>query len=232
MDLESAKAHVKLSVGGSPSYVDPGKTAAERIVDIVNDAGRQMYMRAWRFRERAKTLDVTANSRTVSLQWTESLPQFEEIVSINRTSDGSEIELVTPEEMDSRFDAADGNTGTALAMAAIGWTSSRPHLLVWPTPAATETSAIRMRFRCAWPTVAYNASDALELPIPTYVDALYLAYIRAFALGYEDDGLATRLAEVEAGPILQTALMKDGIVQRDVGRLRPQRGRRFRRRVG
>jgi hypothetical protein len=40
-------------------------------------------------------------------------------------------------------------------------------------------------------------------------------------MAYEDEGLSQRLVEIDAGPILAGALTKDGILQRDIGRLRP-----------
>ena len=84
-----------------------------------------------------------------------------------------------------------------------------------------------MRYRKYWNPVTTGWGDDTTLSFPSYVDSLFTAYLRAYAQGYEDEGIPTRIAEIDAGPLLQTALMKDGITQRDVGRLRPLRGRGF-----
>ena len=72
-------------------------------------------------------------------------------------------------------------------------------------------------------------ADSRGLEIPRYAEPLFIAYLRAFAQGYEDEGINQRLLAIDQGPIYQTVAMKDGIQSRDVGRLKPQRGRTFRR---
>jgi len=228
MNLGEAKSHVQHAIGGYPS-VAPLQTVEQRTVEVINHAGRQLFSRPWKFRESAGTLNANASLRVISL------PKFyEEMVSLTRTVDGEPVELATPEDMDRLYD---GNSGTSISgyinRASVAWVSGTPQLLVWPTPTSSETRVLRLRYRRAWETIpdpdgSAPWSNARQLDTPTYAEQLFIAYLRAFAVGYEDDGLNERIAVVEAGPMLQTALMKDGIQSRDYGRLTPQRGRTFR----
>jgi hypothetical protein len=228
MNLGEAKSHVRHAIGGYPS-VAPGQTVNQRTIEVINHAGRHLYARPWRFREATATLNTNADLRTVGMP-----RRYEEVVSLTRTVDGEAVELTTPEDMDRLFD---GNSGTSISgyinRATIAWVAGNPQLLVWPTPRASEESVLRLRYRQSWDNIADpDGSDAWgdtrRLDPPPYAEQVFIAYLRAFAVGYEDEGLNERIAVIEAGPLLQTTLMKDGIQSRDVGRLKPQRGRTFR----
>lgn len=226
MDLPVAIAHVRHSIGAYPS-VAPGQTADERVAEIINHAGRQLYSRPWRFREQAITLDTTATLRVVALP-----DAFDELVTLTRTVDGKPLEMGTVEDLDQLADALGGtNVSGYLARASVAWTGGSPQLLIWPTPTTSETGVLRMRYRKSWTSVTGEdvGDNTGTISLPAYAEQVFIAYLRAFAVGYEDEGMTARLAEVEAGPILQTTLMKDGIQNRDVGRLKPQRGGTFRR---
>lgn len=254
MLVKEAKAHVQLAIGSKPSFVDPLQTVDERIIEIINHAGRQMYTRPWRFREMHTSLDVGANSRAIALP-----NGFDSLVSLTRIANGGSVEMTTAEDIDRMTDSKSTSIGTNIQYAAMSFLSSKPYFLVWPTPKASEERVLRLRYHRRWaqlpkyivdpdtggsPTLnpdsvssnpatgdsAIGWTNDTDLGFPAYVDALFIAYLRAYAIGYEDDNMSMRVAEVEAGPILQTALMKDGIQVRDLGRLKPQVGRPFRRR--
>ena len=89
------KRHVLLAVGGYPSLA-AGQTNAERLAEVVNQAGQYLFQRPWRFRERTSTLiSLVANQDYVSLP-----SDVEEIISlINRENIGFNIELVTPDHL-------------------------------------------------------------------------------------------------------------------------------------
>jgi hypothetical protein len=230
MLISVATSHVRHSIGAYPS-VAPGQTADERVAEIINHAGRQLYSRPWRFREQSTTLDTTADSRVVALPTSAALA-FEELVSLTRTVDGRPLEMSTVEDMDHLSDALGGtNISGYVSRASIAWTSGDPQLLIWPTPSSSDTDVLRIRYRKAWETITGTDVDTntKTIGMPGYAEQVFIAYLRAFAQGYEDESMTARLAEVEAGPILQTAMMKDGIQNRDVGRLKSQRGSTFRR---
>jgi hypothetical protein len=106
-----------------------------------------------------------------------------------------------------------------------------PRLDIYPTPQATTNDAIIMRYRAGWTAVSGETNavtpDTYIIPVPPYVEALLIAYCRAFAVAYEDEGLAARLIEIDNGPIWNAAAIKDGIAQRDYGRLNPVRSGAF-----
>jgi len=221
-----AKNHAVLAVGGYPSLA-PGQTRNQRLAEIVNQAGQYLFSRPWRFRERTgKVLAMTANQSYIDLP-----SDVEEILSIiSLQTLGYLIEMVTPDHMEQLRRLGITMTGPGITHAV--FTRSAPNdgsslpavrLDVFPTPTANVTEAIAIRYRAKWVVIADSAADSWEIQIPKYCDALFIAYCRAFAQAYEDEGLTGRLQEIDAGPILSTASTKDGLLQRDLGRMRPSR---------
>ena len=229
MNLGEAKSHVRHAIGGFPS-VAPGHTVPQRTVEVINHAGNYLYNRPWKFRESVAQLDTFAASRTMVLP-----SRYSELVSLTRTVDGEPVELATPEEMDQLLDATSGTAVAGyISRASVAYVAASPQLIVWPTPQATTSKVARLRYRVAWDTVPDPDSDGYwldtrGLEVPKYGEALFVAYLRAFAQGYEDEGINQRLMAIDQGPIYQTTAMKDGLQSRDVGRLQPQRGGTFRR---
>ena len=222
-----SKRHAILAVGGYPSLA-PGQTQASRLAEIVNQAGQHLFSRPWRFRERTtKYISLVADQSYVALP-----SDVEELLSIISTQSlGYLIEMVTPDHLEQLRQLGLTMTGPSITHACFarvpptnaGDALPAVRLDIYPTPTAAVTDAIAVRYRAAWDEIASGAADSYIIPIPKYVDALFLAYVRAFAQSYEDEGLTAKIAEVEAGPLLATALTKDGLLQRDMGRIRPNR---------
>jgi len=220
------KNHAILSVGGFPSLA-PGQSREQRLAEIVNQAGQHLFARPWRFRERTTKYISLVNGQS----WVALPSDCEEIVSIISTQSlGYLIEMITPDRMEQLRQLGLTMTGPSITHATFTRVPESPgsalpavRLDIYPTPTGNITDAIAVRYRSNWTEIASGASDSYEIPIPKYVDALYIAYIRAFAQAYEDEGLSNRIVEIEAGPLLATALTKDGILQRDFGRVRPNR---------
>jgi hypothetical protein len=224
--FSEAKNHAVLSVGGYPSLA-PGQTRNQRLAEIVNQAGQYLYSRPWRFRERTSTLlSLVANQNYVTLP-----SGVEELISVVSTElIGSPIEMVTPDHMEQLRSLGVASTGQGVTHAVLsrpstadGQAIASNRLDIYPTPTTSTANALSVRYRTGWTSIADNAADSWEIPIPKYCDALFIAYCRAFAQAYEDEGLSARLSEVDAGPLLATAATKDGILQRDLGRIRPSR---------
>jgi hypothetical protein len=228
MHLGEAKAHVTHAIGGDPS-VAPGQTVDERKLTVINHAGMQLYSRPWKFREASLLMDLVADQDTLTQPTGMAFATGGEFVSAVRTVDGEPIEVVTAEELDHLRDAVTRTpvAGWTTHMAVV-WGGGVQKIHVFPTPTQASTAAVRFRYRKEWWQVGSADTDAYTFPFPGYTEPLFTAYLRAYAQGYEDDGMPARIAEVDAGPLLQSALMKDGLAARDVGRLRPQRGRGFR----
>jgi hypothetical protein len=232
------KQHILLALGGQPSIVS-GVTREQRIAEIVNQAGQYLFSKAWRFRERT--------GRPVSLvasqDWANLPGDAEEIISlVTKAGLGWRVELTSPEQIElfrnsmapalldsvyyaalSRPWAQADNVTPIVAGAGL----PAPRLEIYPTPQTTTDDAIILRYRAGWNAVSGETDaitpDAYIVPVPPYVEALLIAYARAFAVSYEDEGLAARLIEIDNGPIWNAAAIKDGIAQRDIGRLTASR---------
>lgn len=233
------KQHVVLALGGQPSVVS-GVTREQRIAEIINQAGNYLFSKPWRFRERtARPVSLVANQN-----WAALPGDAEEVVSLTcKAGLGWRVELTSPEQielfrnstepalMDSVFYAAMSRpwaqaNGNAL-VAGSGMPAIR--LDLYPTPQTSSSDSIIIRYRASWVAIASDASTDYVIPVPAYVEALLIAYARAFGLAYEDEGLSARLIEIDNGPLYNTAAIKDGIQQRDYGRLPPNRVGPFRR---
>jgi hypothetical protein len=236
------KQHILLALGGQPSIVS-GVTQNQRIAEIVNQAGNYLFSKQWRFRERTgRPVSLVANQN-----WAAMPGDAEEIVSlVTKAGLGWRVELTSPEQielfrnsmapalLDSVYYAAlsrpwaQADNVTPLVA---GTAFPAPRLDIYPTPQATSTDAIIMRYRAGWTAVSGETNavtpDTYIIPVPPYVEALLIAYCRAFAVAYEDEGLAGRLIEIDNGPIWNAAAIKDGIAQRDYGRLNPVRSGAF-----
>jgi len=233
------KRHILLALGGQPSIVS-GVTQSERIAEIVNQAGQYLFTKAWRFRERtSRPIGVIANQ-----SWSALPGDVEDIVSLTcRGGLGWAIQLTSPDHLEmlrttsinvtngNAFYAAlsrpwaQSNDTTALVA---GTTMPAVRIEFYPTPPSTVSDAVMVRYRSGWVEVsgatATLTADTYQIPVPAYCDSLLIAYSRAFALAYEDEGLTNRLLEVDNGPLYSAAATKDGISQRDYGRLLPRVG--------
>jgi hypothetical protein len=234
------KSHIVLALGGQPSIVS-GMTRDQRIAEIVNQAGQYMFTKPWRYRERtSRPLNTVAQQSWVALP-----TDVEDIVAlISKAGLGWRVELTTPEHMeiirnmsepalmDGVYYAtlsrpwAESNNTTPLT-AGSGLPAVR--LELYPTPQASASDAITMRYRASWQTVSDTTQETFIIPVPAYAESLLIAYARSFAMAYEDEGLTARLMEIDSGPIFSAAATKDGLQQRDYGRLLPNRVSPFRR---
>lgn len=241
------RQHILLALGGQPSIVGGSvpnfSTHNQRIAEIVNQAGNYLFSKQWRFRERTgRPVSLVANQN-----WAAMPGDAEEIISlVTKAGLGWRVELTSPEQielfrnsmapalLDSVYYAAlsrpwaQADNVTPLVA---GTAFPAPRLDIYPTPQATTSDAIIMRYRAGWTAVSGETNavtpDTYIIPVPPYVEALLIAYCRAFAVAYEDEGLAGRLIEIDNGPIWNAAAIKDGIAQRDYGRLNPVRSGAF-----
>lgn len=88
-----------------------------------------------------------------------------------------------------------------------------PRLEIWPTPNTSERDIFLVHYRAGWAQVR---SDNDVINIPTWMESLYLAIVRAFALGYERDAEADvnqRLFPLRQGALFRAARERDGMTQ-------------------
>tara|TARA_R100000329_G_scaffold118186_1_gene97301 strand:+ start:492 stop:1178 length:687 start_codon:yes stop_codon:yes gene_type:complete len=202
--LSELKKHVQHALGGSPA----SQLSEE---GIVNEAGRYMFMAPWKFRERPPvTLSFVQNQPFVSLP-----DDFGEVVSAHMDSGLTKsIHFTTIDDLLERRTTAIGQSHMYYA-SVVHTDEGQARLEIHPSPSSADK--IRIGYRAKWTGLS---SDTDKSPTPDYADSALIACVRAFALGYEEEGLEIRLAEIEAGPIYRRLLEKDGIIQPDYGPIR------------
>ncbi len=102
-----------------------------------------------------------------------------------------------------------------------------PTLRLWPEPSALDFEGLMATYYRAFPE--FTSDDDL-VPIPPFMETLYLQYVRAFALGYDGGGpkydLDDALMKVRGGIIFRDAASRDAATQRNRGRLEVRAVRR------
>ena len=206
--LSSLKSHVRHALGGTPA-----SQLSE--AGIVNEAGRYMFSVPWKFRERPPaTVTMTANQSYVELP-----TDFGEMISANM-SDGlvKSIHFTTMDDLVERRTTAIGQSQEYWAVIlhptseATTGGAEAPRMELHPTP--TSADSVVVAYRSDWFELT---SDEEYAHVPGYAESVLISLVRAFALGYEEDGLEVRVAEVQNGPLFQRLLEKDGIIQPDYG---------------
>jgi|TARA_R100001440_G_scaffold53805_1_gene73615 hypothetical protein len=235
--VQRAKAAVLLACGGNPSTAT-GMTVDERVAEIINSAGHQLFHHGWSWKERTATtnLQFTAGSSSVTLPADSVLNEVLSGQILSVVPNGNTfrtVQFVSPEKFgqleannleltDGQFfilvTKTDTNFGTAI---------NDVRLEIYPKPSTTDSTALIIRYRRNFPNVrstdvtgsdtSANASLLFELPVDDTAIALFLEYIRAFGEGGEYGDASQRVAAVEAGPIYDQALRRDGTTAPNYG---------------
>ena len=85
----------------------------------------------------------------------------------------------------------------------------RARLELWPTPSQDELDRLYIYYRRGWQSCD---SDNALIPIPDWMETLYITLVRAYARGYERESevsMEARLAEIKQGPQLAAAMLRD-----------------------
>ena len=206
------KNQVQHALGGSPS-----DQISELL--IINQAGRHMFSHGWKFRARPTVnLTIVAGTDYVSLP-----ADVGSIISL-RMKDGlnDSIELTSYDYV-LMIRNGDISTG-AHYYATVVWpapyinssgAAQSPRLELAPNPIGTDT--IVLAYRAGWSDLDLDADIA---QVPAFAEALLIAYVRAFALGYEEEGMAVRLAELEASSLFERVAVQDGLLQPNYGEIK------------
>ena len=90
-----------------------------------------------------------------------------------------------------------------------------PTLKIWPQPDSANFEALAAIYYRKWPELS---GDADTVPIPEYMELLFITAMRAIAMGYDGGStLDAALAQIRAGDIWQAAVREDGAGQRLAG---------------
>ena len=113
---------------------------------------------------------------------------------------------------------------------AVEWNSATPTsqpvatLRLWPTPDVTDFEALGATYSREWPTLT---SDDDYIPIPSYMEPLYLQFVRSVASGYDAGGDAVAGAtllpdlvdRLRASRMFSDAAGRDAATQPDAGKI-------------
>ena len=211
LTLATLKQHVQHALGGSvSSQLDE--------TSIINEAGRYMFLSPWKFRERPPAIISFVAAQNHVL-----LPEdFGEVVAANMT-DGlvRSFTFTTFHDLVQRRSTSTGVTNhywIAISPPTPGSSAEgvpAPRMELYPTP--TSGDQITVAYRAKWKELSSDESVAL---IPDYAESALVSAVRAFALGYEEEGLEMRLAEIENGALWIRLKEKDGLIQPDYGPIR------------
>ena len=94
----------------------------------------------------------------------------------------------------------------------------QPILEVHPTPQATTSGALTMFYRETWTDLAN--SDQTYIPVPPWMESLYIQAVRATAWGYQDETMGARMASIMQGPEWLAAVTYDRKLQWSHGPLK------------
>lgn len=93
----------------------------------------------------------------------------------------------------------------------------RARLDLWPTPTQDDLDRLYVYYRRGWQSCD---SDNALIPIPDWMETLYIDLVRAFARGYEREseaGFDARVAAIKAGPIYMAAQLRDKEMVQHIG---------------
>lgn len=110
-----------------------------------------------------------------------------------------------------------GTWTTAVYATGIDGGPVRARLDLWPTPGQDEKDRLMVYYRRGWQ--ACDSDNAL-IPIPDWIETLYLTLVRAFARGYEREsevGIEQRIAAVRQGPVFAAAMLRDKEMLQHIG---------------
>ena len=174
----------------------------------------------------------TATNRYVALQATDALMAAEMAAAIN-DAPNLYVRADVSGAVVSLTHARPGTRGNSMTVVATGGTMTvaltdtgidggplRPRLELWPTPSQDELDRLMVYYRGGWQSVD---SDNALVPIPDWVETLYLTLVRAFARGYERESEASiesRIQEVKAGPVYAAAQLRDKEMMAHIGPMR------------
>lgn len=221
--FKTIKDHIILSLGGYPSLA-PEQTRDERLAEIVNNAGEYLYSNPWNFRNTtSRLLNTVLNQPFIQLD-----ADVGEIVSIlGSTAYGSRIDLITKYEMDLHRLGSGTVSSVGVSFACVsaspltaGSANQTNRLELYPTPSDSTVGAITIRCSVVFPNVSAISDDTFVLSMPVYVQNLFIAYCKAFAISYEIENLSAMLIQIDQGPLMDQARRKDGLQQQSFGVLR------------
>lgn len=157
---------------------------------------------------------IPANLRSVMSIWPDDdLNALFKIISFDQMLRYRQYDVVMDDAYYGSFHAP---KQTAPEIAPEGW-----RLELYPTPTATNATALHMAWVRDWTEVDSTDTDLIP-DIPYWMEPLYLQMVRACSLGWEEQnqaGIERRLMEIQTGPIFDAAIERDSALVPSLGEL-------------
>lgn len=211
LTIFEADRHIAHALGGNLVGIDQRR--------ILDEAGRKLLsLRGWNWARRpSTTLTLTSAQSYITLP-----VDFGSIVAIEYTSTSwNRVRQVTiPDIARMRSESWPSSDGIYVAptfsVDSDGIPS--PRLEVYPTPTATSAGALTLNYSIRWPDM--SVADENFIPVPDWMESVYIQLVRATAWGYQDDTMSDRVARVVSGPEWFAAVRMDESLQPMFGPLR------------
>lgn len=207
-----AQAHIEHALGGPLVGISNRR--------VLDEAGRKLYgLNDWNFlKRRSTTLTLTSGQPYIELA-----SDFGEIVTIEYTSGSSNRVMQTTLSEIARYRSVLAAIPGYILFVCVNFLPDangvpQPILEVHPVPQQTTAAALTMFYRARWVDLA--SSDATYIPVPTWMESLYIQVVRATAWGYQDETMGARLAAVMQGPEWLAAVQYDRKLQWSHGPLK------------
>lgn len=200
-----AQGHIEHALGGPLVGISNRR--------ILDEAGRKLYgLNDWNFLKRpSTTLGLTSGQAYISLP-----ADFGELVTLEYTSGSSNRVLQTTLSEIARYRSVLAAIPGYILFAAILYSTNAngvpvARLEIHPTPQATDATALTMFYRATWSDLANT--DQTFIPVPPWMESLYIQMVRATAWGYQDETMGARVAQVMNGPEWLAAVQYDRKIQ-------------------
>lgn len=198
-----AQGHIEHALGGPLVGISNRR--------VLDEAGRKLFaLNDWNFLKRAST-----TLSLVSGQSYATLPSdFGEIITIEYTNGtAASVVQTTITEIAKFRSILYSIPGYVLFVTTIYTPDANgvpvARLEIYPTPGSDTT--LTMFYRANWADLAN--SDQTFIPVPAWMESLYIQIVRATAWGYQDDTMSARVTSVMNGPEWYAAVRYDEALQ-------------------
>jgi hypothetical protein len=217
LTVEDASAHIKHALGGMLlEDLDP--------LYIINETGQRLTaMRAWNWLIRPQVLmSLVANQEYL----TPVPDDFGEIVTIEYVAGLTARVIQSNFHVIAQYRSQAFASPGYLLYVAISHAPDtsgvpKPRFEIYPTPLTSQPDTIKMFYRARWTNL--EGADSALIPVPVWMEPLFIQVLRAVALGYQKEdeaSMSMRLRDVIGGPDWQFAARSDASEQTNRGPLR------------
>lgn len=203
LTIEECLDHVTHAIGGQLIGIDTRR--------VLDEAGRNLLnLRPWEFMKRPPvTLGFTATQSFIVLP-----TDFSSIVTLEYTQGlSARVNQTTLTQIAQYRSLLSVMPGYLLYVSPV-WNPDtngvpQPRLEIFPTPQSTDATALTMIYRPRW--IDSATSDQTYIPIPDWMESVFLQLVRATATGYQMNNMDAALAPIVQGVIWAAAVKQDEI---------------------